>query len=136
MPHRGDKLSFRDGKLQFIGSHNTDGMRKLIQYFCSRKNEKFDYVIVSFSKRSDLEIEAMLKSLLSLPETFKKILVTRFDHPKAWSGNITKFVSPFIEEINWEDFLMKENLDSKNILVTGSYYFVGSIKKFIFQNSP
>ena len=136
MPHRGDKLHFRDGKIQFIGSHNTDGMRKLLQYFCSRKNEKFDYVIVSFSKRSELEIEAMLKSLLSLPETFKKILVTKFDHPKAWTGNVNKVKYPFIEEINWEDFLMEENLDSKNILVTGSYYFVGAIKKFIFQNTP
>jgi dihydrofolate synthase/folylpolyglutamate synthase len=135
MPHRGDKLSYRDGKLQFIGSHNTDGMRKLLYYFCARKNEDFDYVLVSFSKRSEREIEAMLKSLKSLPKIFKNILVTKFDHPKAWNGNVTNLISPHLKEVIWEDFLLNENLGSKNILVTGSYYFVGEVKKFILRNS-
>ncbi|MFZ4714840.1 MAG: Mur ligase family protein [Bacteriovoracaceae bacterium] len=131
MPHRGDEVNFRGGKLQFLGSHNIDGMRKLVHYFSSRKEVCFDDVLLSFSKRPLKDIECMMKSLQEEPKIFPNILVTKFQHPKAWNGDLKTVSFSSLQEVKWEDYLMKEKLEGKNILVTGSYYFVGEVKKFL-----
>ncbi len=133
MPHRGDELGFREGKLHFIGSHNLDGVRKLIDYLKVERQSGFDYVLFACSKRNKREIEAMMKALWDEENLFPEVLFTKFSHPKAWDGKFSELSldTKKIKEVSWEDFLTKSDLKEKNILVTGSYYFVAAIKSFL-----
>lgn len=128
---RGEWVKWNQHQVKFLGSHNPDGMRKLIQYLTDL-NEDFDAILISFSKRSYADLKSMVKSLLTL--NHKNILLTEFDHPK--SANVSRLKEEFdqLKFVDWKQYLQKLN-DKKNssqkILVTGSYYFVGEVKKHL-----
>ena len=116
----------------FYGSHNVDGLRKLIQFLQSGtytfKGPPFDVVIVAFSKREVRDLRVMLRMLHQAK--IGKIIVTTFDHPKAMGREEIEVLacaegSEFVQNI--EDYVQGRNKDQR-ILVTGSYYFLGYIK--------
>lgn len=122
---RGNHLQIKNGNFVFFGSHNLDGVRKLISYIESQNVPPFDDVLISFSKRNESEIRWMLKIFYENKKLFKNVLVTTFDHPKAF-----KWSEENIELINWKNFL-KNDFHGKKILVTGSYYFVGEVLRYL-----
>lgn len=129
---RGEKIFWNHHQFKFLGSHNPDGMRKLIQYLCEL-DERFDAILISFSKRNQADLRSMVKSLLTL--NHPNILLTEFDHPK--SANVRGLMEEFrqLQFVDWKQFLqnLSENQNSsQKILVTGSYYFVGEVQKHFF----
>lgn len=131
LEHRGESL----GNTIFFGSHNVDGMRKLIQFLHSGtynfSRPPFDEIIVAFSKRNLQDLRAMMSMLKQA--SLGKITVTVFDHPKAATRAEMERLSQeeglhFVQDI--EEYVQGRN-SNQHTLVTGSYYFLGYFKSLI-----
>jgi dihydrofolate synthase / folylpolyglutamate synthase len=118
-----------------FGSHNVDGMRKLIQFLqrgtYNFSRPPFDAVIVAFSKRNSRDLRVMLRMLNKAG--LGKVVVTIFDHPKAASVHSMEVLSreegsEFAQNI--ETYVQGTNKNQR-VLVTGSYYFLGHFKSII-----
>jgi dihydrofolate synthase / folylpolyglutamate synthase len=135
LEHRGEVWK-QQGEWVFYGSHNVDGLRKLIQFLHSGhytfSRPPFDAVITSFSQREPGDIRAMLRMLKS--SGLGKVMVTTFPHPKAAAGEELLELAKnegldFVEDIG--PYVQLK--DSKHCLVLGSYYFLGHIKSLLRQ---
>lgn len=131
LEHRGEIIRGENQWL-FFGSHNVDGMRKLIQFLQSGtynfERPPFDAVIVAFSKRSTEDLRVMMKMLVKA--NLGKVVVTVFDHPKAAQAHEMEVLarkegSEFVHDI--EAYVQGKNKNQR-VLVTGSYYFLGHFK--------
>lgn len=129
-------LGFRGGIVKgrnewcLYGSHNPDGMRKLIQFLHSAnynfKDTPFDVVLTSFSKRNEKDLRVMLKMLKRA--RLGKVVVTCFKHPKACPPKAMEMLAreeglEFVEDIS--DHV--QGWTHQKILVAGSYYFLGEL---------
>gem|GEM_PF-636372 len=88
---RREMVTYNGKGLIFIGAHNLEGMRVLgplikDELFQGSKQARAINCFVSFSKRPDSEIRAMVKILLN-QERVNGIYITGFNHPKAASLN-------------------------------------------------
>jgi dihydrofolate synthase/folylpolyglutamate synthase len=131
---RFEKWRLEGRKITFVGAHNIDGVRKLTH---SIKESSFDEVILSFSKRSKKDILDGLLHLDSYPCVYKKIILTSFDHEKAWmmvEGDRDEVERSerisFVDD--WKEY-WHHHLKGTNILVTGSYYFIGEVQKYLLS---
>lgn len=131
LEHRGE---VRSGKHEwiFFGSHNVDGLRKLIQFLHSGtynfSRPPYDSVIVAFSRRSLQDLRLMIRMLKQAE--IGEIVVTVFDHPKAATSETMEVLSreegfQFVHDI---DSFVQEAQSGRRMLVTGSYYFLGHFK--------
>lgn len=136
-PSSEEKLSFRGEVIKarhewwLFGSHNPDGMRKLIQFLHSAnynfKDSPFDVVLTSFSKRNEKDIRVMLKMLKQA--RLGKVVVTSFNHPKACPPKAMEMLArqeglDFVEDIS--DHV--HGWTHQKILVAGSYYLLGELQ--------
>jgi dihydrofolate synthase/folylpolyglutamate synthase len=133
LEHRGEVLSLKRDWI-FFGSHNPDGLRKLIQFLHSANynfpRPPYATIIVAFSRREARDLRAMLKMLKH--SHLGHVVITNFDHPKAADKNM-------IEKLSHEEGLdfvpsFEEYVQGNNdgpVLVTGSYYFLGAFKSLL-----
>lgn len=131
LEHRGEVINGINEWI-FFGSHNVDGLRKLIQFLHSGtynfSRPPYDLIIVAFSRRGLQDLKHMMRMLKQAQ--MGKIIVTIFDHPKAATSETMEVLS------REEGFSFVQNIDSyvqglpsdQRILVTGSYYFLGHFK--------
>jgi dihydrofolate synthase/folylpolyglutamate synthase len=133
LEHRGELLSLKRDWI-FFGTHNPDGLRKLIQFLHSANynfpRPPYATVIIAFSRREASDLRAMLKMLKK--SHLGKVVITCFDHPKAADNKLMEKLS--LEEgldfaPSFEDYV--QGIQSGPVLVTGSYYFLGSFKSFL-----
>lgn len=133
LENRGEVLRGKN-TWHFFGSHNVDGLRKLILFLQSGtynfERPPFDAVIVAFSKRNPQDLRVMLRLLKKA--RLGKVLVTIFDHPKAASMKDMEALAreegtEFVQDI--ESYVQGQN-SNQRFLVTGSYYFLGWFKSF------
>jgi dihydrofolate synthase/folylpolyglutamate synthase len=128
--------------ISFYGSHNLDAVRKLVQflsethYNIETKENTLDLVYLSFSQRDKKEIDQMVKLYLKLVNNNKeKLILTSFDHFKSANPKMIKEIA--IEngiEFVTENINVFKNDKYKNILCSGSNYFIGAIKsKYNFK---
>ncbi|MBP9673984.1 MAG: hypothetical protein KBD63_02730 [Bacteriovoracaceae bacterium] len=135
---RGQEILYKDKTLFFYGSHNVDGVRKLIHFLHGQRytdrKMKVDLAIVAFSMREEQEVRAILKILDKSRELFTEIIFTTFEHSKAMllAPEVLDEFS-FKYHADWKKVLHAET-GKKNILITGSYYFVAEIQKQILAN--
>ncbi len=129
---RGELLSATHSYLLF-GSHNVDGMRKLIQFLHSGTYNFFrppyDGVIVAFSRRDVRDQRVLLRMLKEAK--LGEVLVTVFSHPKAASPALMQELATqeglrFVHDS--QSYVQGQNEGPKTFLVTGSYYFLGDFK--------
>ena len=140
-PYKGRReiMTFGAKSLIFIGAHNIDGMRRMLQAQHEDQSLNFDSVFLAFSKRPIDEVEVMLKSVMDYLPHEISLKVTCFDHPKAMSRNdarlafekTNKGMLQFVPD--WKSDL--QNTKSTSILVCGSYYFIGEVQRFILSHS-
>lgn len=133
---RGEVVSGKN-EWSLFGSHNADGLRKLIQ-FLSEENYNFrdipfNAVIASFSKRREKDVRVMLKMLKQAK--LGDVIVTAFDHSKAYPKEALRDLCSqeglkFVEDI--EEHV--QGWTHQKILVLGSYYFLGQFKPFLGRN--
>lgn len=124
---------YKDKNILLYGSHNLDAVRKLVQFlsYTNYNNlNSLDLVYLSFSARQKNEIDQMVKLYLILVNNNKqKIILTCFDHFKSANPTMIKEIA--IEngiEFVTPDINIFENKKYKNILCSGSNYFVGSVQ--------
>jgi dihydrofolate synthase/folylpolyglutamate synthase len=131
LEHRGEVVQ-GENEWIFFGSHNVDGLRKLIQFLHSGtytfSRPPYDAVIVAFSRRDLQDLRVMLRMLSSA--RLGKVIVTVFDHPKAQEAVTMEAIateegSEFVQNI--ERYVREQNKNQR-VLVTGSYYFLGHFK--------
>ncbi len=131
LEHRGEVLKSENTYL-FFGSHNPDGVRKLIQFLHSGKytfpRPPYDFVILGLSKRKSEDLTSMLKMMKHAG--LGKVVLTSFGHAKALEENLAKELA----DQEGIDFALNTDpiVHGKNnqiILVTGSYYFMASFKQ-------
>ena len=131
LENRGEVLRGKNDFV-FFGSHNTDGLRKLIQFLHSENYTflvpPFDFVLVAFSKRDAQDLSSMVRMLKSA--NLGKVVVTAFEHPKALTAEVAESLSrqeglDFV----FDTIPLVQGRNNQRILVTGSYYFLGSIKQ-------
>jgi dihydrofolate synthase/folylpolyglutamate synthase len=133
LAHRGDVLDFK-GTWHFYGSHNTDGIRKLIHFLRSANynldSTPFDLIIASFSKRSVEDIKHMLWMLKKAD--LGRLIITSFDHPKAYPAHeLELLVSKEGIEFATDAASLIKNITDQNVLVLGSYYFIGHVRELL-----
>lgn len=136
---RGEKVTLGSKTFTFIGSHNIDGIRKLIHQ--QRKAKAFDLALMAFSKRDESDIRQMIALMLKAPCVSPHLMLCDFEHPKAWINGeqITRSRESSVVKLghskNWKEWTFSEEQNSKqNILVTGSYYFIGEVQKYLRQS--
>lgn len=125
--------------LIFIGAHNIDGIRKMLEAQKFGTDDTIDSVVVSFSKRPVSEVEIMLKGLLEFFGHKTVIKVSCFDHPKALArdevaealARVNKGMLEFVP--NWKADLHRSK--AEKILYCGSYYFIGEVQRFILNSA-
>ena len=133
---RREIMTFEGKSLIFIGAHNIDGVRRMLQSYLETDELSIpESLLVSFSQRPIGEIEVMTKSLVEFFEKKASITLTSFDHPKAQdsasiaelSHKINKGMLNFV--FDWKSEI--KNTKAQTILVCGSYYFIGEVQRFI-----
>ncbi len=116
----------------FYGSHNVDGLRKLIQFLQSGTytfpRPPYDSIIVAFSKRSPDDLRVMMRMLKK--SDLGKIVVTIFDHPKAALRAEIEVLcrEEGLDFVSDTEKYIKNQKANQRFLVTGSYYFLGHVK--------
>lgn len=134
LPNRGEVLE-GESSLVLYGSHNVDGMRKLIQLLHSDNYTfprlPFAAVYVAFSRRDEQDLRTLLRILKGA--NVGEIRVTSFPHPKAMSAEAMEKLCrqeglSFVRNIE-EEFSRLPSGETS--LVTGSYYFLGYIKSIL-----
>ncbi len=146
-------LKWNGGELVFVGAHNLDGFRKLHELLMSGRDfsNKIDRTLIGFSNRPVPEIMAILKIVFRNGNSWGKIRLCDFDHPKAcdiahivqeaqiklsFDDNFGRIMDEFgvIEfERKWKAFLAHLDIQGRTILVTGSYYFIGEVQKYVLE---
>lgn len=134
LEHRGEVLTSGATTFHFFGSHNVDGVRKLIQFLATRTynlpRTSDDVVLMAFSQRTVHDLQVMLRMVKSagLP----RLVVTWFNHPKAASRELMEGLADqegleFVESV--DSFVQGTNRG--NVVVAGSYYFLGHVKSLL-----
>ncbi|MBY0518288.1 MAG: hypothetical protein K2P81_15365 [Bacteriovoracaceae bacterium] len=140
---RGETWNWEGIDFQFYGSHNPDGMRKLVQFlsanFYNDSKEFFHQIWVAFSDRSQSDLQVMSQMINHLGTVGSEIAFTQFNHPKAagmkWWKEDEGSSSKFVHE--WKELFEKlEKNKYQKILVTGSYYFVATIQAYLSELDP
>jgi dihydrofolate synthase/folylpolyglutamate synthase len=129
-------MTFKENTLIFVGAHNVEGMRKMLEHFSDKESfESFDVVLFSFSKRPTKEIEVMLQMLTNFAMDGIELWSTSFVHPKAIDRDVVeKYSKEFIAD--WRKKLESYSNFNKNkkILVCGSYYFIGEVQRLVISS--
>lgn len=130
LQHRGEKWEGSKECL-FYGSHNVDGLRKLIQFLHSEhynfKSYPFDLILIAFSRRSEKDLLIMMRMIKKA--NLGRVVVTIFDHPKAAQvETIEKLTSQEGLEFAQDYHSIIQGKEIRRMLVTGSYYFIGDFQ--------
>lgn len=133
---RREVMTFEGKSLIFIGAHNIDGVRRMLQSYLESGNLLVpEELLVSFSQRPIGEVEVMLKSLVDFFGEKATLKLTSFDHPKALDPESIRLASLKVNKgmlnfvFDWKSELKKT--PAQTILVCGSYYFIGEVQRFI-----
>ncbi|MDD4976342.1 MAG: hypothetical protein PHY93_18430 [Bacteriovorax sp.] len=140
---RREEMTFNGNTLIFIGAHNIDGVRRMIELFSPQVSSSLpNQLLVSFSKRPLSEVEVMLKTMVDFFGNETKLSLTSFVHPKALELSAINELESKFNKINkgllyfvsdWKIELKKSK--NQKILVCGSYYFVGEVQRFLHSLS-
>ena len=137
---RREEMTINGNSFIFIGAHNTDGMRKMIdQVLMNPVQSSSKKILVSFSKRPHKELIVMCKTLSVLRQNGYQLELTFFDHPKAVSKEAIEYLLRdignkglfnFVED--WKSHIHKSK--GQVYLVCGSYYFIGEVQSYLHSN--
>ncbi len=132
---RQEEVTIGEIKFIFIGAHNIDGLRKTREYFLSQNlNSKYEGLICAFSKRPSEDVEFGLSILETEPSPWKSIYVTEFEHTKAMPVDSFCVSERHTVTKDWQKlFLTIINKERGQWIVTGSYYFIGEVQKYLIH---
>ncbi|CBW26703.1 putative folylpolyglutamate synthase [Halobacteriovorax marinus SJ] len=129
---RQEEVTIKDIKFIFIGAHNIDGIRKMRDFFLSKKQSEKSHLLCAFSKRKIEDVETSIEIFKSSPCLWESINFTSFDHLKALDLQSIPMSDDYEICGDWKSYL-DEVINSKKgqWIVTGSYYFIGEVQKYL-----
>lgn len=137
---RFEEMTTSGHRFIFIGAHNIAGTREVISTLTSgnrREMKPFSLGLLGLSVRPKDEIGGILRAWDEAPCVTKKMGFCSFEHPRAfhpqdWNGQGKWY---FDRDFKYTlEQILKESL-GQNILVAGSYYFIGEVQKFLMDSS-
>lgn len=130
--HYANRFEYHLGQADFylVGSHNPDGLRKLVQFLDRHHYNKYDVVLLSFSKRDEKDLVTMAKAASCLSHniwisTFAHNKAVEFERLKLLLNNQVKGRLNFVTD--QDQALSQLSQTPQKVLVTGSYYFIGEV---------
>lgn len=131
----------RDEKsIDLYGSHNLDGLRKLVQFLKLNDYNKlrFDRVVFAFSQRPIADVRSMLQLIVESFEKDCKLIMTSFSHHKALEINdeVEDLLKLYKGKLTYfEDWKSAFNnyKEIKNSVFLGSYYFINSCHEYFHE---
>ena len=136
---RFESIKHDDREFIFVGAHNIDGHRKLLELLnFSRQNtcignDTLGLMMLSFSIGREDQVEEILSLYNSYPCLFDEVLVTSFSNDRAMEREtIEKLNSLFEFESNWNN-LFDDKYKNKKIYISGSYYFIAAFQLFLLS---
>jgi dihydrofolate synthase/folylpolyglutamate synthase len=150
---RGETWSFGKNDVVFFGSHNRDGLRQLFPLHPNQESplhhQHFDQLWLSFSQRTDEEIEDLLELCLQAQKYYSIPMIcgVGFTHLKAKQSQKLKslFFKKMGEPLQWwadvtlliqqQGLIFSGQGRPHRILVTGSYYFVGTVQRLLIEHT-
>lgn len=126
-------FNFEEARCHGLSSHNTDGVRKGIQFLNDAKYTKlYNLVLLSFSKRDFNDALTMIKTVKKWNECFgsAQLAITSFKHPKAMGSDEAKRLaqSENVEFFNdAKEAIIQLQMAGKDVLVLGSNYFLSTL---------
>lgn len=129
---RQEEVTINNIKFIFIGAHNVDGIRKMRDYFLASESFLKSDLLCAFSKRKNEDIVSSINILKSSPCLWNSINITSFKHLKSLPLEDLPQVDDVNLISNLEDFLDQIlNCNKGQWIVTGSYYFIGEVQKYL-----
>ena len=135
---RWEKMIYRTNTLLFVGAHNEDGIKKMLE---AADRPPIDKILVSFSRRPLSEMKACLETLCR-SEPPVPLILTWFDHPRGINSaacheilSHSQLSSTITFEYNWRNVVSEETDTGQTLLVCGSYYFLGEVQKWLYQQN-
>jgi dihydrofolate synthase / folylpolyglutamate synthase len=128
---RSEQIQMGEMTFELYGSHNVDGLRKLVQYLCRNPyNIQRNCILLSFSDRAEHDLHSMVKSLAPLIAKGMSVYFTSFEHYRASSK--MKDLSQLVEGIyyieDWKAHFAKCSHHKQHWVIAGSYYFISHFK--------
>lgn len=138
---RGEVLEWQGHRFTFYGSHNPDGVRKLVQFLrlssYNRQKEFYHQVWAAFSERPQTDLRVMARMLAALGSEHTRVCLTRFEHLKAagpagWWGESEGSHTQYFHD--WTElFQLLSPPADRSVLVVGSYYFVARVQSHLLE---
>lgn len=129
---RFENAEYNNQEIVFNGAHNLDGVKKLRDLIVE-KGDKYDLIIFSPSNRSIQDIDSMIKVFLQAKCLYNEFVLSTFEeHPRACSKEkLLINRDKNVKIVNWKHELSGKVAQRRRVLITGSYYFIGEVQKFI-----
>ncbi len=107
------------------GAHNVAGIDKLVLSCSAIKNPT-----IIFAALKDKNTNVMLEKLLTISN---HVIVTEFNHFRAKKAKDIAYNYPVEVNENWQETVDKCLLESKNLIITGSLYFIQEVRKYLLK---
>lgn len=135
---RREKVTFEGRNFIFIGAHNLDGHRKMLKYLYSDNDfrNQTNNAVISFSTGREKQIPLILELYRKYPCLFEQCYLSNFEGDRAISEDELEGFGcdEFIFIKHWKRFL-SDDFKNKNIIITGSYFFIAKFQEFLFSHS-
>jgi dihydrofolate synthase / folylpolyglutamate synthase len=142
-PGRHEIMTSKGNRFTFIGAHNCDGLRKMVGLFETLGRDTFNQVWFSFSQRETQDLMEATNFLIEAKSWGQEWIFCQFDHPKALTGEQLEAEVELAERLrvlseslqNRAEVLLERLLkvgeSKKDILITGSYYFISNVQTIL-----
>ncbi len=140
-PGRFEQMTLENRGFIFIGAHNLDGLRVLVQSIYNRVNlDEESECFFALSDREDDEINSMMEVIISCERMRKNTSICFFDHPRALNREkllsvLDKRKEAGKEELkfvkSWTEAIDKSSCEKT--LILGSYYFISEVQKHLLN---
>ncbi len=129
---RRERVTINDRTFIFIGAHNLDGHRKMLDSLY-QDDKRSSLFVLSFSTGREYDLDDILNLYQKYPCVSDEVFLTSFQGPRAIGEDLIKAkAKKFDLEIleNWK-VLFDDQYQGKDIYITGSYFFIGEFQQFI-----
>lgn len=133
-------LKHGENTIDLYGSHNLDGLRKLVQFLKLNDYNKlrFDRIVFSFSQRPIADVRSMLQLIVESFGEDCELIITRFTHHKALkiTGEVEQLIKLYKGKLTYfEDWksAFNNHKEIKNSVFLGSYYFINSCHEYFHE---
>ncbi|OIQ16361.1 MAG: hypothetical protein BM556_14545 [Bacteriovorax sp. MedPE-SWde] len=129
---RRERVTFHNRDFIFIGAHNLDGHRKMLQMIKDEDEaSKDDVLVLSFSTGREDQIKSILDLYQTYPCLFTSKYLTAFSGERSiCSDDLKSYLKEGYDFLEDWNYLLNDQYKNKKIYITGSYFFISEVQKY------